>query len=159
MTTEVRAALEAYGPQLEARFVSLVTAQIERLVAQFGSELRGIANSGQYKAYSAIAPYYDRATASVRSLRLAEGAREYAFATTQTWVDKIEAKVGQLESAKVAALSGCSFLITGQKAGRSVRIEQDMIVNVSPKGTLFNQFPARIYVDGKFTPAAAFAKM
>jgi hypothetical protein len=34
-----------------------------------------------------------------------------------------------------------------------------MIINVSPKGKLFNQFPARIYVNGKFTSAAAYAKL
>jgi hypothetical protein len=33
-----------------------------------------------------------------------------------------------------------------------------MIMNVSSRGTLFNQFPARIYVDGKFTSEAKFKK-
>jgi hypothetical protein len=59
----------------------------------------------------------------------------------------------------VRALDGARFRIVGIKNDRSICIEQDRIVNVSPKGTLFNQFPARIYVNGKFTSAAAYAKL
>ena len=159
MTTEIRAALDAFAPELEARFARFAKRQIERLVERFGPQLRGIANSDLYRAYAAIAPYYDRSTGEVNEARIEEGAREYARATAEAWADKIEGKLGELDEAEVKAMGGCAFRIAGMKGGRRVLIEQDMIVNVSPKGTLFNQFPARIYVDGKFTPAAKYAAL
>lgn len=39
-----------------------------------------------------------------------------------------------------------------------VRIEQSVILNVSSKGKVSNQFPARIYVAGKFVSEAKFKK-
>ena len=72
---------------------------------------------------------------------------------------EIAAKLGELDGAEVRHLDGYRFAVVGTKDGRTVRIEQDMIVNISVKGTLFNQFPSRIYVDGKFTSAANYAKL
>jgi hypothetical protein len=76
-----------------------------------------------------------------------------------SWEAKLVAKLAELDNAEaVRQHSGVAFIITGTKAGQPVSIEQSMIVNVSSKGLLFNQFPARIYVAGKFTSEAAYKR-
>lgn len=72
---------------------------------------------------------------------------------------KVDAKVGELTDAIVHRVGGANFQIAGVKGDRKVWIEQTQIINFSSKGKLFNQFPSRIYVDGKFTSAANFAKI
>jgi hypothetical protein len=155
----IRTALDAFAPELTAQFTSFATRRIERLIEQFGLGLRGIGNSGQYKSYEAVAGLFDRYTGEIRADRLEAAAAAYAAATIEAWAAKIDQKIGDLIDAEVRALDGARFRIVGIKNDRSICIEQDRIVNVSPKGTLFNQFPARIYVNGKFTSAAAYAKL
>ena len=73
-------------------------------------------------------------------------------------IDKLCKKLGALDSAEVLDFYGFQrFTVTGVLNGHRVRVEQSMILNVSPKGKLFNQFPALIYVDGKKTPESRFA--
>jgi hypothetical protein len=155
----IRTALEAFAPELTAQYTTFVTRRIERLIEQFGLGLKGIGNSGQYKSYEAVAALFNRQTGEIRADRVEVAAAAYAAATIEAWAAKIDQKVGDLTDAEVQALDGARFRITGTKNGSNVVIEQDMIVNVSPKGKLFNQFPARIYVNGKFTSAAAYAKL
>lgn len=163
--TNLTTALEAHKPSLEAHFIRFTTARFNRLVEQFGPALRGIHNSRQYTNWAAIAGCTVRLGDRISSeyalddARLAAAATQFADATVATWADKISAKLGDLTDASVRHLDGYRFAVTGMKGDRKVTIEQDMIVNVSNKGTLFNQFPARIYVDGKFTSAAKFAAL
>jgi hypothetical protein len=161
--TDLTTALEAYKPNLEERFISFTTGRFNRLVEQFGPTLRGVYNSNEYRNWQAIAGCTARTgdrTSSEYVLdeaRLAAAAKQFADETVVAWAAKIEGKLGELADATVQRLDGARFNIVGTKNGRNVCIEQEMIVNVSSKGTLFNQFPARIYVDGKFTSAAKFA--
>ena len=165
MTTEITAALEAHKPSLEAYFVGFAERRFANLVSQFGPALRGVYNSDQARNWGAIASLArsigDRISSEyvLDADRVAAAATAFAEATVATWADKIAAELGELDSAEVRHLDGYRFAVTGSKGDRKIRIEQDMIVNVSSKGTLFNQFPARIYVDGKFTPAAKYAAL
>jgi len=49
------------------------------------------------------------------------------------------------------------FTITGLANGHDVAVRQEVVYKVSSKGRPFIQWPARIDVDGKFTPAARYA--
>ena len=155
----IRPALEAFAPELAAQFTRFATRRIECLIEQFGLGLKGIANSRQYSSYEAVAGLFNRQTGEINAAYIAADAAAYAAATIEAWAAKIDQKVGDLTGAEVQALDGARFRITGTKGDCRVVIEQDRIINVSPKGTLFNQFPARIYVDGKFKSAAAYAKL
>jgi len=160
--TDLTAALEAYRPELEARFVRNVTRTIERLVTKFGADLRGVYNSSEAVGYQSVREFTTRTDDGdvvVHADRTEAAARAYAEHTVTAWAAKIEAKTGSLEGAEVVRGDGAAFTIRGTKDGRQVLIHQDMIVNVSPRGLLFNQFPARIYVEGKFTSAAKFAAL
>lgn len=72
---------------------------------------------------------------------------------------KVNTKCGELVDGKIVHIGGASFRITGTKNGKEVLIEQHQIINVSCKGKLFNQYPARIYVNGSFVSAASFRKI
>ncbi len=83
----------------------------------------------------------------------------YASVTLLQWEEKIKNKLENLEDAELKHLNGYSFEMVGKREGKEIRITQSMIVNVSPKGIVFNQFPAKIYVDGKFTSEANYKSL
>ena len=169
---DLRRALTEYRPNIEERYRSYVKDMLEHLKAIFGPKLQGVANSKYYVSYSEVRVNFKLVMEDERDLRpsakgefiidedrLNRNALLYADQTIERWLAKIESKVGDLEDAKVHRLSDMRFEIEGIKNGHSVRIDQDMIVNQSAKGKLFNQFPARIYVDGKLTPESKYIKM
>lgn len=159
---------------LKATLIEVFTGQItrsvrfnfENITKIFGANARGVANSRYYRVWSeTVRPCCDRSTNRVDSDyslsedRLASFANRLANEMADDVLSKVNAKVGQLDTASVTLVSGANFLINGSKNGHSVAIEQNQIINVSVKGKLFNQYPSRIYVDGKFTSAAKFAKI
>lgn len=81
---------------------------------------------------------------------------ELATDYVMKWSHKLMVKVGSMENPKLLSLSSWEFEITGEKDGHHVRIEQKVTYNRSRLGRLFYQFPARIYLDGKFIPEKAF---
>ncbi len=172
MNNELNLALNAFRPELEARFISHMERSLARLQEKFGANLKGIANSTSYTFWSEqVRPLTHNTAASNGTYRpgeanyvlvpekVAAAAAAFAEATVLAWEAKITAKLGELDSAKVTRMGGAEFNITGTRNGMDVRITQQMIVNVSSKGTLYNQFPALIYVNGKFTSAAKYAKL
>jgi hypothetical protein len=169
---DLKAALEEYKPTIEDRYKSYVTSMLENLKKLFGPKLQGVANSKYYSVYesirgniklvkenendyrpSAIGEYF------IDEDRINRGATLYAERTIESWLGKIQSKMGDLADAKVHRLNDMRFEIEGARNGRSVRIDQDMIINQSSKGKLFNQFPARIYVDGKFFSEAKYKEL
>jgi hypothetical protein len=168
-------ALLARKPEVAASITRLVEAQYAMLLREFGGsdtfERPGyhVANSRFYTVFSEIIrPLCTRTDEggvgrkvhhyTLDPARVAAYADKRATESVLAWEGKLAAKMGELEGATVAYLHGNVFAVNGTKQGHAVRVEQDMIINVSSKGKLFNQFPARLYVDGKFTSAAAYAK-
>mgnify|MGYP005850691339 CR=1 FL=1 len=159
--TDITAALESFRPELETRYTAHVERTLDRLIDKFGPHLRGIANAGEYHVWQGIVAACRRTDegVAVNPAQLARLAAAYAQDTLASWAAKIEAKLGDLDNARLVRGAGADFTLSGEREGRRVVIEQQMIVNVSPRGLLFNQYPARIYVDGKFTSAKAYAEM
>ena len=90
--------------------------------------------------------------------KLARASAEYAKIALAECINKMVAKLGSLESAEVVNFQGFSyFVVVGKINGHVVQIEQQSIINVSVKGKPFNQYPARLYVDGSFVSAAKLA--
>ena len=157
---------------LKNELIEVFTGQITRsvratfieLTAKFGPSVKGVANSRQYHVWAeTVRPCCERssnrmsATYSLSEERLAAFAAALSADMADDVLGKVNAKVGELGNAEAHRVSGADFVITGTKHGHEVRIEQNQIINCSVKGKLFNQYPSRIYVDGKFTPAAKFA--
>lgn len=159
MNTTIANALELIRPLVAEQYARQVRHSFEQMVEQFGPTLHGVHNSRYARAYSCTVAWIiqrssDRtnATLTISEEKLARRAAEYAEAATLEWLKKIEAKVGDLEGVEVKQFHGANFLISGHRDGHAVSIDQQMIMKCSTKGLWFNQFPARIYVDGKFTP-------
>ena len=152
--TTIATALETIRPMIADRYAQQIRRTFERMVEKHGPSLDGIYNSWDFsRTYRSLVAQYVTRTDGVCSInedRLAQGAAAYAEAATTEWQAKIESKLGNLELAVVSRHQGTNFTIVGRRNGHSVAIEQDMIVKSSTRGLLFNQFPARIYVDGKF---------
>lgn len=98
-----------------------------------------------------------RGTAGVvNEERLDRIAQQFADAQVDGFIYKLEAKIGHLENVVLSLGNNREFVITGTHNGMHVRVDQQCVFKVSSKGTFFLQWPARIYVDGKFTPEKAF---
>lgn len=159
----LRSALDAYKPQVAGSFVAQREALFARVVEAHGPTLRGVGNCWTWaKVFrNALAPFVRRGGGDAVLLvdALAEAGAAYADAVIEEWLGKIMAKLGELEDANVERLDSATFRISGQHEGKRVDIEQTCIVNVSKLGMPFNQFPARIYLNGKHISEAAYKKM
>lgn len=149
-----------------AQIVRSVRFHFENIIKNFGADAKGVANSRHYRMWSeTVRPCCDRSsnrmdgTYSINEQRLAKFAASLAADMSDEVLAKVDAKVGELQQPYVRRAGGANFVISGVKNSRNVIIEQNQIINCSVKGKLFNQYPSRIYVDGKFTPATKFATM
>jgi hypothetical protein len=88
-------------------------------------------------------------------------AQAEAEATCLAWYKKLTCKLGTVESATLHYSGVGSYCLTVTKAGcaDSIRIEQQIVYKLTSRGGWFAQFPARIYVGGKFTPEKQFKAM
>ena len=163
MNTELKNELVA---EFKSQIISSVKFQFNRLHEIFGPTFRGVYNSKHYSLWSlTVRPCTKRLGDRMNDeIVLCEDnmnvyAQEQAELFADELIAKVNVKAGELTESKVLRVSGANFRITGMKDDKKVMIEQNQIINVSVKGKLFNQFPARIYVDGKFHSAAAFKKI
>ncbi len=136
------------------------------MLKDYGSTLRGVYNSLDVRTFKAwVQPILSADGDRINSNQFIDDAKLARFAARQAdacialWTDKISGKLGDLENAAINRLNGYTYNICGHRGGRVVAIEQQLIVKTSSKGTVFNQFPARIYVDGKFTPEKKYHEM
>jgi hypothetical protein len=89
--------------------------------------------------------------------KVVEFADQQASDLIDGFVAKLNEKLGDLDAAVVRrASSRGAFTISGQKNDHAVTVEQQVVIKVSKHGLWYAQFPARIYVDGKFTPASKY---
>jgi hypothetical protein len=163
---------DAYQQALEviaARYEDRVRRVFEEIKYQFGPTLKGIYNSQWVRVYKElIVPNIDiinvgldarEAVKVINEDKLCRNGLKEAEKVVAVWRGKIASKVGELVEVEVHAMSWSSFRITGIFNDHHVCIEQQMIVNVSSLGKLFNQFPAHIYVDGKVVNAKAYKEL
>jgi len=81
----------------------------------------------------------------VNGAKLQRYAEAEAQVILNSWKAKVERKVGLVDSYEILYHTGNSYTIIFTADGMDFIIEQDMILNTSVRGNLFNQFPARIY--------------
>lgn len=159
-------AFEAAAPAIASQYVASYTSRINWLIEKVGLvNLRKLGNqwgneAATYRAVRGFMVSKDwNYTGEINTVYLQKKADEYAAMVISSFIAKLNRKLGRLENVKVLNLDTCTFTIKGELDGQPVLVEQTMILKTSPKGNLFNQFPARIYVAGKFTSEAAFNKL
>ncbi len=172
-TGSLAAALETMKPSIETSFKSVVAGAWRRLssIPKYATDPYAAGSDWtNYQSLNACkfalkgtraegAPVFAHPTIwTLDEARIEVEAAKYATEACQEWRSKFEAKVGQLENATLVYGSGAWLRIAGTRNGRRVEINQQMILNVSNKGKVFNQFPARIKVDGKAISEASFKK-
>jgi hypothetical protein len=159
-------------PGLAQDYVDSATRTLKRLADKHGADLRklgrahGGADARDYRAYShyirwSSDSFVTEVYAGIQEDYLAKAAAQYADDQIAAFTKKLIKKLGDLYNVVIHDLrsSSLTFSISGEFAGHKVHVRQDRIINCSPKGNLFHQWPARISVDGKFTPESAYKKM
>jgi hypothetical protein len=83
-------------------------------------------------------------------------AQKYATGLISAWIEKIIEKIGNCDSIEVPVYTSGSYLVKAVKEGHKVQLWQSRILKHSSQGTPFNQFPARLRVDGKAMSKSEF---
>jgi hypothetical protein len=167
---DITSALNEYKPTIAASYKNSIKDMFQAMVNKLGPTLKNVYNDWTYakvftqsvrKNLSAekISVISHDTMYSINEEALDKNAAQYADEAVAEWKLKIERKLVSIENASVQRLTGTSFRINGTIGDKKVMIEQNMIINVSKHGVLFNQFPARIYFDGKATSEAKYKKM
>lgn len=164
---------DAMVPAIAADYVAWVTKQCERLVAMDAKKLAQLPHSfgyegGLFRQLRHFLVTIDengndtnrfRYTFRVNHDRIAAKAVEYAQAQVDSFKAKLEAKLVDLTNVRDLNIRGLEFTFNANLGDRKVRVEQTTVLKCSNKGTVFNQWPCRIYLDGKFISEAAFKKL
>jgi len=159
---ELTRVLQAAHPKLAALYRKVIVGMYERLSGKFGPQFKGVFNSSYARQFGGmVRPVLARVDSLVHAGQLdfvisesalAKASDDYAASVIEQWAAKILAKL------EGASISGASFAINGDfvvyamKDTTTIRLEQRQVLNFSPLGKPYFQFPARIYCDGKFTP-------
>lgn len=90
---------------------------------------------------------------------LAKEAAQFGKDQVAGFVAKLEGKIGDLTDVSLTMRNNGEFTILGKIGDRLVRVEQIVVFKVSSTGQFFLQWPARIYVNGQFTPEKKFKEI
>ena len=160
MTNTIATAFADFVPVLAESFAAYHRRRVARMIEQGMTSREAYAFSKEsYSFAKTDGNTLSSKVVGVSEEWLAKCAAEYAQHTVSAFVAKLTKKLQTLSGVDVRRADGATFVITGTLGDKAVRVEQRQTMNVSPKGTLFHQWPARIYVNGKFTPEAAFKKI
>lgn len=177
MATDVlKTAMLKYAPQLARDYKEFVKKIFKQMQGDLGLGLKGVYSSWKWartyqgiranisKKYptgrGALSPSeYDKIPAVLNIDALNRNAKAYGERVALEWYNKMRLKLGKLSNVKVLYMPrGGDITVTGKYKGKTVTIDQQRIINVSSRGTLFHQFPSRIYVNGKFMSEANYKK-
>jgi hypothetical protein len=170
--TNITAKFKKLVPGIAGDFIDRKHRTFKWLTEDYGvltSNTRRKMNYSDQKSFSNITPFL---VGKERTGRMDEPlvfneeyltkiAYEYAEAQVAAFTSKLEGKLGDLENVKLVDLNlgMFTFKITGIYSGRKVVVEQQVVFKVSNLGNPFCQWPARIYVDGKFHSEKAFKEL
>lgn len=169
-------AFEQFKPladAIEAKMIERQTRLYDRYVSEYGDVYpsrrdltQGYSDTEQGRAFYPCQGYvtadnsdYKGYAGKVMSLdtdRLNKHAKELGESSVMGFVSKLIGKLGNIELRDLNFQDGADFTIWADLGGQTVRVDQQTVYKVSRNNTLYCQFPARIYVDGKFTPASKF---
>lgn len=161
----ITTAFAAHQDRLATEAVESLRSTLERAKSYYGPQLKGIYDCPRYsRIWSAtLYPLCVQRNGEYQLVeeRAAAYADSWAKAEVEAAAVKLIAKVGDLKHVKIigAPEAGVFTLVGHHPNYAPVRVEQARILNVSSKGTLFNQWPARIYVDNKPISEAAYKRI
>lgn len=168
----LKAAFLARAPELAADWIDFVRVQFARVAD---------ANNGVVIAYpsSRSADYMvtrtvladactyvepadrwsgQKATYILEEEKLAAAGKKYGEEAALDWFFKTNEKLGDVTDIQMGE-AGANMQVVATRDDKKIVLDQQRILKTSPKGKLFHQFPARIYVDNKFYSEAAYKKL
>ena len=163
-TATLTSALEQMKPMIAEEFEALVRRRVaefrDRFLMENGRFSRDAYNSHAGAAmHRSLAGYISLKTKDVRD-DIGEIAARYADDVFAAMIGKLSRKIGAVDSVTSVTMYGHDqFTVVATMGDRTVRVQQSRIINVSPKGKPFHQWPARIYVDGAAISEAKFKKL
>ncbi len=174
LSDALKEAMLRYAPELEDDYQAHVRDLFDRMQTELGPALKGIYNSHRWsRTFSAtVQGNVTNADPAGRNVwqqdtpyridekMLDRNAKRFGEEVSLAWFGKMKSKLGNITDVTITPPdSAGSITITGKHDGDNVRVEQHMIVNVSILGTLYNQWPALIYVNGKKKSEAQYKKI
>jgi hypothetical protein len=164
--TNISEAFEVLIPEIKNQHIKFITAALVRLEEKYGNlgiARRDLSNSWSpdgacYRKFRSFLKYIEGNKPSrnlyepmeIDHAYIEKVSQQNAEAEVASFVAKLERKFEDLDTAELNYARGPNFELLGSVGDVNVRIEQQMILKISKNGVLFNQFPARIYVNGKF---------
>lgn len=170
----ISAEFDAMIPVIAADFSSWVTRNLEHILATYDRKaLSQLGNSwgsdgGKWRQLRTFTIMVDengeptnRYTSryKIDHERIATASVRYAKEQIDAFKFKLNRKLADLTDIENLRIDGSNFRFSGVLGENKVLVEQTTVLKCSNKGTLFNQWPCRIYVNGKFMPEAAFKKI
>ncbi|MFW5872324.1 MAG: hypothetical protein ACOCUT_04380 [bacterium] len=147
-------------PYLTERYKETIERISNSLFEEFGPTMRKVYNSSQARNYQLVREVFVKVEESgprhsfpdlrIDSDKVEKLAARMAKMAALEWEAKLLKKLGNVEDVKVVSYGNTGdFAVSAKKNNHEIQIFQQMIIKVSCHGKWFNQFPARIYVDGK----------
>jgi hypothetical protein len=168
MSDVLREALLRYAPQLERDYKDFVIRQFSAMQADLGSGLIGVYSSRRWSpTFRSIScdlhqDIVDAGRSSVWSIdssKLGKSAKQYGERVALEWYGKLREKLGELDDVTASEPGQGVITVKGHHGADEVVVEQQPIINVSSRGLLFHQFPARMYVNGKYHSEADYKRL
>lgn len=175
LNPELRAAFEAQAPELAREFADYMRRIEKSASAAFPDGIPHYVSDRDPKAafqhsVALLQGVSDTVTKKgpdgrdqhilvLNEAKLAREAESYGMRTALQWFYKTNQKLGALQSPELVKDRGGYVHVRGERDGQKVELVQQRIINVSPLGKLFHQFPSRIYLGGKFVTEEAYAKL
>lgn len=171
---------DALIPSIAENFESVVASLLTDILTKHGSETRGKISAlfnyrghdaavwRQFRTYTDVVDAQGNKSTKVRAEgdkyvinydRLKNAAVKYAQFQVEKFKYKLAKKLEDLENISNLKINGSKFSFDATLDEYNVRVEQTTVLKSSSKGKLFNQWPCRIYVDGKFISEAKFKKL
>lgn len=170
----IAAEFDAMVPTIAAEFASWVTKTLERILATYDrKEISNLGNSfssdggkwRQLRRFTIMTDENGNPTTRYTSYykidheKIAKDSVRYAQEQIDAFKFKLNQKLADLTDIENLRITGSDFRFSGVLGENKVLVEQTTVLKCSNKGTLFNQWPCRIYVNGKFMSEAAFKKL
>ena len=174
----LKKAMLKYAPELAKDYEEFIKKTFKQMQADLGKELKRVYSSYKWartfqvvrlSVKKKLAPgqqshfmpslVYEKLPYIIDTEALNKNAKKYGEKVALEWYNKVIAKLGPLRNVKASIMRGGDVIVTGEYKGNKVRLDQQRIINVSSRGTLFHQWPSRIYVNGKFMSETAYKKL
>ena len=168
MSKSIREILIAEAPTFAAEFVEYYEKFYADNVEEIGHKWLSNAYDGRRERWNHVivrcfdkgeSNSFDAEYGAFNRDKLIAMGDEYGEARALEWANKIEAKLENVDGVEITNWSRGSFGFAGTRDGKKVSLIQQTVTKVSKNGVWFHQFPARIYVDGKFFSEKAYKEL